>query len=48
LGALVQDKTVSHVTIETHCPPLIEKSKENVDTLRRYLSEISQLRESDQ
>lgn len=40
LKALVKDRIVEHVTIETHCLPLIEKSKQNVDTLQRYLDEI--------
>jgi sugar phosphate isomerase/epimerase len=40
LEAVVRDQIVNHVTIETHCLPLVEKSKQNVDTLRRYLSEI--------
>jgi sugar phosphate isomerase/epimerase len=40
LAALVRDQLVRHVTIETHCLPLIEKSKQNVETLRRYLEEI--------
>ena len=40
LKALVKDRIVEHVTIETHCLPLIEKSKQNVDTLQTYLEEI--------
>lgn len=40
LEALVRDGTVNHVTIETHCMPLVEKSRQNVDTLKRYLTEI--------
>jgi L-ribulose-5-phosphate 3-epimerase len=40
LAALVRDELVRHVTIETHCLPLVEKSKQNVETLRRYLDEI--------
>jgi L-ribulose-5-phosphate 3-epimerase len=39
IRALVRDKVVQHITIETHCLPLIEKSKQNVDTLKRYLAE---------
>jgi len=46
LRALVRDQIVSHVTIETHCLPLIEKSKQNVDTLRTYLDEIMQAEEA--
>ncbi len=41
LAALVRDRIVGHMTIETHCLPLIEKSRENVTTLRRMLGEIS-------
>ena len=40
LRALAQDEIVSHVTIETHCEPLIENSRRNVETLRHYLAEI--------
>jgi sugar phosphate isomerase/epimerase len=36
--ALLRDKIVGHITIETHALPLVEKSKENVDTLRHLLS----------
>lgn len=45
LTALVRDEIVNHITIETHCEPLIEKSKRNVDTLRRYLAEIYDVQE---
>jgi sugar phosphate isomerase/epimerase len=40
LEALVQDQVVDHVSIETHCLPLIEKSRQNVETLKKYLAEI--------
>jgi sugar phosphate isomerase/epimerase len=40
LKAIVRDQIVKHVTIETHCLPLVEKSKRNVDTLNNYLAEI--------
>jgi sugar phosphate isomerase/epimerase len=40
LEAIVRDGIVKHVTIETHCLPLVEKSKQNVDTLKRYLADI--------
>lgn len=40
LEDIVREKIVGHVTIETHCLPLIEKSRQNVETLRRYLREI--------
>lgn len=41
LRALLNDGVVGHVTIETHCLPLIDKSKQNIDTLRKYLAELS-------
>lgn len=41
LSALVRDRLVQHVTLETHCLPLVENSKRNVETLRSYLQEIS-------
>jgi L-ribulose-5-phosphate 3-epimerase len=40
LEAIVRDGIVNHVTIETHCLPLVEKSKQNVDTLKHYLADI--------
>lgn len=46
LSAIVHDRIVPHVTIETHCLPLIEKSKQNVDTLRSYLEEIRMKQEA--
>lgn len=39
IQALVRDKIVRHVTLETHCLPLIENSKRNVEVLRSYLRE---------
>jgi L-ribulose-5-phosphate 3-epimerase len=46
LAALVRDELVRHVTIETHCLPLVEKSKQNVETLKTYLAEIYRQQES--
>jgi sugar phosphate isomerase/epimerase len=46
LKALMRDKVVDHITIETHCLPSIEKSKQNVETLRRYLAEIERQQET--
>lgn len=40
LRALVQDDLVSHITIETHCLPVVEKSRQNVETVRKMLNEI--------
>ncbi len=40
LHALVRDRIVKHVTLETHCLPLVENSKRNVETLRSYLAEL--------
>jgi sugar phosphate isomerase/epimerase len=41
INSLMHDKVVSHVTIETHCLPLIENSAKNVDALRRMMSGVS-------
>ncbi|RIK68470.1 hypothetical protein DCC62_24265, partial [candidate division KSB1 bacterium] len=38
LRALARDKVVEHVTIETHCLPLIENSKKNLEVVRRMLA----------
>jgi len=35
---IIKDKIVSHVTIETHCNPLIENSRRNVETLKRMIA----------
>ncbi|MCX6132549.1 MAG: sugar phosphate isomerase/epimerase [Ignavibacteriales bacterium] len=40
LKAIVRDQIVQHVTIETHCLPLIDKSRQNVITLNNYLAEV--------
>ena len=37
IRALVADAIVPHVTIETHCLPLVEQSAKNVRTLRALL-----------
>jgi sugar phosphate isomerase/epimerase len=42
LRALIRDGKLQHVTIETHCLPLIEKSKQNVETLKRMLKKIQE------
>lgn len=41
LLALQRDGQVEHVTIETHCLPLIEKSRQNAETLKGMLNENS-------
>ena len=41
LQALVADQIVEHVTIETHCLPLVEKSRQNLETVRRLLGRES-------
>jgi L-ribulose-5-phosphate 3-epimerase UlaE len=46
LKALMHDRVVDHVTIETHCHPLIEKSKQNVEIVRKYLAEIERQQET--
>jgi sugar phosphate isomerase/epimerase len=37
VGALAADRIVPHLTIETHCLPLIEQSEKNVRTLRSLI-----------
>ncbi len=38
--ALLEDNIVSHLTIETHCLPLIQQSEYNIRTLRTYMEEV--------
>lgn len=38
LRALVQHKLIDHVTIETHCEPLIENSRKNLSAVRKMLT----------
>ncbi len=38
LRAIVQDRPVEHVTIETHCLPLIEKSKQNLRVVQDLIA----------
>lgn len=38
LRAIIQDQPVEHVTIETHCLPLIEKSKQNLRVVRELIA----------
>ncbi|HEX9655641.1 MAG TPA: sugar phosphate isomerase/epimerase family protein [Bacteroidota bacterium] len=40
IRAIVHDKIVSHVTIETHCLPLIQNSQRNVGVLRRMIRNV--------
>ncbi len=42
LQALVEEKQVEHVTIETHCLPLIDKSRQNTETIRNILAKIAE------
>lgn len=42
MQALMKDSLVSHVTIETHCLPLIENSKKNIDVLRSYMRDLEE------
>ena len=42
LEALYRDGIVDRVTIETHCLPLVEKSRQNVETLNRMIGSITQ------
>ncbi|MCZ6674008.1 MAG: sugar phosphate isomerase/epimerase [Verrucomicrobia bacterium] len=41
LRAIVQDQAVRHVTIETHCLPLIEKSKQNLRVVKELIAAAS-------
>ncbi len=38
---VVNDTDLKHVTIETHCPPLIENSRASVRTLRRLIADAA-------
>ena len=38
VSALLKDNLVEHITIETHCHPLIENSRHNVEILRRMMA----------
>ncbi len=40
MHALMRDGIVSHATIETHCLPLVENSRKNVEVLRRYMEGV--------
>ncbi len=40
LRALARDRLVRHITIETHCLPLIENSQKNLQRLRQILTSI--------
>jgi sugar phosphate isomerase/epimerase len=40
LRALIQDRIIQHVTIETHCSPLIENSQKNLQRLREILRRL--------
>ena len=39
MQALVRDRPVQHVTIETHCHPLVENSRRNAEVLRALMRE---------
>jgi sugar phosphate isomerase/epimerase len=41
IKALLNDKIVEHVTIETHCTPLVEKSKLDVDRITEIIKKYS-------
>ncbi len=40
LQALARDKVIEHVTIETHCLPLLENSKRNLEAVRKILAGV--------
>ncbi len=37
VGALLRDRPVEHITIETHCHPLVENSRRNVEVLQQMM-----------
>jgi len=37
IKAILNDKPVEHMTIETHCLPLVEKSKYNLDVVKKLM-----------
>lgn len=39
IHALLRDRPVEHITIETHCHPLVESSRKNVEILRTLIRE---------
>jgi len=41
IKSLIEDKIVNHVTIETHCLPLIEKSKIDIDRITEIIKKYS-------
>jgi sugar phosphate isomerase/epimerase len=38
IQAIMRDRPVEHITIETHCLPLIEKSKQNLRVVRKMIA----------
>ncbi|MDZ7361703.1 MAG: sugar phosphate isomerase/epimerase [candidate division KSB1 bacterium] len=40
LRALIQDRAIQHITIETHCPPLRENSQKNLQRLQQMLRRL--------
>lgn len=38
--ALLRDRIVKHITIETHCHPLVENSRHNAEILRSYMQSL--------
>jgi len=41
IQALLRDRIVGHITIETHCLPLVEQSEKNVRVLRALMERVS-------
>lgn len=41
IHALMQDQLVEHITIETHCLPLLEKSRQNLRVVRELIAAVS-------
>ncbi len=41
VSSLARDRLVEHVTIETHCLPLIENSQKNLQRVRQILQRLN-------
>lgn len=48
LRAIVQERPVEHMTIETHCLPLIEKSKQNLRVVKELIAAATRRGEAPQ
>lgn len=48
LSWIVEDTTLGHVTLETHCEPLIENSRASLDTLESLIEEATATHTADE